>query len=188
MYTLEAIVLNILQVQDKKYRLILFTREYGRITAWWYKSLSGMDIGDIAEVVIERKETLNTIKSFHTKFFLINKTWCYESLFQFLTLINILKEGIHDQEVYPKIFDDYRGIIEHIHTPESSQCLLFQMRILKQLGYVDQKFFTQDAVLQYIYTHITLSPLQKIIHSKPLTQEHKHIIHTSNLYALSFLA
>lgn len=133
MYTLEAIILDIFHVQDKKYRLILFTREYGRISAWWHKSLSGVDLGDVARIVIERKETMNRIRSFETKHFLIQKKWQYSSLIQTLQILNIFKKGIQEQEIYPHIFDDYMKFIQHPLSPNIDVCLLLQMRTLKYL-------------------------------------------------------
>lgn len=187
MYTFDAIILDIFHIQDKKYRLILFSREFGRISAWWYKSLSGVDIGDIAQIVIERKETINRIKSIHTRHFLIQKEWTYESLFQFLHTLSVLKNCIHDGESYPRIFDDYAHIVKTLSCLSQNQCLLFEMRILRQLGYLDPSFYQHDSILAYIYQNINSSPLQKILQAKPLKAEHAHIIHTSHLHALSFL-
>ena len=42
----------------------MISKEYGKITGWWNKkNITGIDIGDIVEVLISRENTKNTIKS-----------------------------------------------------------------------------------------------------------------------------
>jgi UDP-N-acetylglucosamine transferase subunit ALG13 len=53
-YRAQAIILYKQILRDHQVRIVLFSEEYGKITAW-AKSSDGGDIGSIAEILIERK-------------------------------------------------------------------------------------------------------------------------------------
>lgn len=62
MYTLNAIILETYPIHERRHRMIILTREYGKITGWYTGSLHSVDIGDIVSVGISRKEGINHIK------------------------------------------------------------------------------------------------------------------------------
>lgn len=74
MYRFPAIILSITRIRDNNTRIVLLSREYGKITGWWNKkNITGIDIGDIAEVLISREGTKNTIKNVDIKIHAWNK-------------------------------------------------------------------------------------------------------------------
>lgn len=62
MYTLNAVILGKYSIHNNKHRVILFTREYGKFSAWYTKAMNGVDIGDIVSCGIIRDQGINRIK------------------------------------------------------------------------------------------------------------------------------
>lgn len=107
MYTFNAIILDKQVLREKHIRIVVLTQEYGRITLWYKKQLSGVDIGDIARIVVKRENSINIAKSIETKFYLIQKKWNYETLVHFLDVVKTLKICTADQDASPALFQDY---------------------------------------------------------------------------------
>lgn len=186
MYTFDAIILEKKIISEKKIQLITFTKEYGKITLWSYKQITGVDIWDIARIVMRRKESVNVIASIETKEYLAKKSWNFNALYSFLWAIKTLDICIAPEQLYPQIFHDYNFTLKQNTNKITEDYIeLFLMRVFKQLGSLSPTFFEGDAVLQYMYTNISKTPIEKIIASKPLKQEYKETIKSSNLFALS---
>jgi hypothetical protein len=64
---------------------------------------------------------------------------------------------------------------------------IFQMRILKALGSMDQEIFGEDAILRYIYKNISHTPLERILSSENLKNEHITQIQKINLHSIYML-
>lgn len=186
MYTFDAIILEKNIIREKHIRVVVLTGEYGKITLWYNKQLTGVDIGDIARIVVRRDNAVNHIKSIDTKKYLMAKKWNYDSLFAFLMLLKTIKNCVLSEDVSSLVFADYKKTIDAMGDEISSDCsLLLQMRIFKQLGSLNPDFFQKDSVLWYMYEKITSTPLEKILRSQPLKSHHKEIIEKSNYFSLS---
>jgi len=188
MYTLDAIILDIQSIRDKQVRLVLFTREYGKISAWIYKNISGVDIGDIAHVVIERRESINRIRHIESRYFIGKKRWTYAPLISFLEILKTLYHHTSDEDIHMHIFDDYLVLLQDVTAcTEEDHSLLVQTRFLKMLGSLDPQFFHASRVLQYIYNTISTTPLERILASRALHEEEKKILRAAHLHAQSQL-
>lgn len=186
MYTFDAIILEKNILREKQIRIVVLTKEYGKITLWHKKHITGVDIGDIARVVVRRENSMNYIKSIDTKLYLIHKKWNYNSLFSFLSLIKTLRFCVASEESSSQIFSDYERVLRIMGDSISLDCCqLLQMRIFKHLGSLNPDFFQEDAVLRYMYQKITETPLERILKAQPLQSHHKEIIEKSNLFSLS---
>lgn len=186
MYTFDAIILEKQFIREKHIRIVVLSKEYGRITLWHKKQLTGIDLWDIARIVVSRNNGVNNIKSIAWKIHVIHKKWSYDNLIAFLTILKILKYCTVDSDMYPQIFSDYEGVLKWMWDSISLDCCsLLQMRIFKHLWSLNPDFFAQDSVLQYVYDNISSTPLEKILKSQPLRSDHKTIIERSNLFSFS---
>ncbi len=44
-YRLQAIILTITRIRDNQTRIVMISREYGKITGWWHKkNITGIDL------------------------------------------------------------------------------------------------------------------------------------------------
>lgn len=178
-------------MNEKSTRLVLFTEEYWRVSAWYKKKseLSWVDLGDVVQVCIERKEKINIIKSIDIKQYLGNKEWTYTSLMSFMYVIRILLRCTAEFDIQPNLFRDYCSTLKCMHTCISEDAsILIQMRFLKELWSLNPTFFETDALMRYIYSEIDTTPIQKLIASKPLQDKHKDIVIRSNWYAMELFS
>lgn len=186
MYTFEAIILEKKIIKEKQIKLTVLSAEYGKITLWHKKPITGIDLGDIAKIIVKRDNWTNHIRTIEWKLHLINKHWDYENLIAFLGIVKILKICIAESDTYPNIFKDYKNIIENMGTRiEKHQCLLLQMRFFKYLWTLNPEFFEKDKILNYIYQNITQTPISRILQSKKLEENHINTIEKSNLFSIS---
>ena len=112
MYTFNAIILEKNVIREKHIRIIVLSKEYGKITLWYYKQLTGVDIGDIARFVVKRDKSINIIKNIDTKKHLLGNKWNYETLIHFLELLKILKVCTMEDSNIPHIYNDYENIFK----------------------------------------------------------------------------
>lgn len=189
MYTFDAIILEKHILSEKNIRIVVLTQDYGKITLWHKKPITGVDIGDIARVVIRREQSVNRIKSIESRLHLIQKKWTYSTLFAFLEVIKTLKLCTADQDAAPQIFADYQKTLLTMGDCIScDHCQLLQMRIFKHLGSLNPDFFSGDVILEYMYRHIAHTPLERILQSQSLKAHHADAITRANLFSLSLFA
>jgi recombinational DNA repair protein (RecF pathway) len=187
-YTIKTILLARQIVRDKQIRTTLFTREYGRITAW-EKKATWWDIGSLVEMTIDRTHGKNTV----TKLSPLNVTdttdWCYRDVIEFLSLFQIVKMCIPEWVEHHDIFSDLTSLIWHLSqrgewdTSRASVFLLIQTRILKKLGTLTDTYY-QGSRLRYIYDQIAEKDITHILLSWPLSEEEQRSLHTSIREAL----
>lgn len=190
MYRIKAIILNITHFPNGQIRFILLTQDYGKITAWWKKrTLFGVDMGDIVEVIISRKTQKNTIKSLDVILSWWPKGISYKTAYAFLDTLRIIDEVTMPNEECKDIYDDTHGLIFIAHS--SILCVeqysIFQMRILRRIGSMDGHFFTSCPILKYVYNNISHVPLSKVVHTKKLESHQIRAIQKANLHSLYLL-
>jgi hypothetical protein len=189
-YKFPAVILSVSKIRDNTTRIVLLSREYGKITAWWNKkNVTGIDIGDIAEVLLSREWGKNTLKSVDIKVHGWSKWWWYDRIIAFLETIQIVgKMGMEWQESR-WLYEDLSRCIQIGKTQDMSisQYTIFQMRILKSLGVMNQERFRGDSVLRYIYENISHTPLERVLLASPLKIEHLTEIRMANLQSLEML-
>jgi hypothetical protein len=169
---------------------VLLSREYGKITAWWNKkNVTGIDIGDIADILLSREWGKNTLKSVDIKVHGWSKWWQYDRIIAFLETIHIVgKMGMEWQESR-WLYEDLSRCIQIGKTQDMSisQYTIFQMRILKSLGVMNGERFTRDSILRYIYENVSHTPLERVLLASPLKMEHLTEIRMANLQSLEML-
>jgi len=89
MFRSKGIVLNIQKIRDNQIRIVLFTREYGKITCWSKKQISA-DIGCIISIFIERKGNQNLLKTHETLASAGDMFQKYDEVICFLQLLDSL--------------------------------------------------------------------------------------------------
>ena len=182
MFRSQVIVLYIQKIRDDRTRLILFSKEYGRITCWSKKQVLS-DIGNIASVLMERKWRENYLKSIDTIVSVDLMLESYEEISHFLdmikTLYNLLPESVEQRWLYDdihellRIFPDRRilNMRQEIFSIWNIQLfILIHIRILKKLGFLNQWLFHGSDILQYIYHHVEKKLIREIADGKSLEQ------------------
>lgn len=182
MFRSQVIVLYIQKIRDDRTRLILFSKEYGRITCWSKKQVLS-DIGNIASVLMERKWRENYLKSIDTIVSVDLMLESYEEISHFLdmikTLYNLLPESVEQRWLYDdihellRIFPDRRilNMRQEIFSIWNIQLfILIHIRILKKLGFLNQWLFHGSDILQYIYHHVEKKLIREIVDGKSLEQ------------------
>ena len=111
MFRTHAIVLYIQKIRDNQKRIILFSRDYGKITCWSKKNVLP-DIGNIVSVVIERRGNENHIKTIDTIDSLGDTFENYEQVYNFLTLIETLYRLLPDALEHRNIYDDILELVQ----------------------------------------------------------------------------
>ncbi len=87
------------------------------------------------------------------------------------------------------LYEDISTFIRYglVETLTSSHYIIFQMRIIKSLGSMDPDIFETDQVLKYIYENISHTPLERILSSSNIKNEHIHTIQQINHQSLYIL-
>lgn len=71
----------------------MISQEYGKITGWWSKkNISGIDLGDIIEVLISRDGGKNQIKNIDIKTPGWSRHWDYLRIVSFLETLRIVNK------------------------------------------------------------------------------------------------
>lgn len=185
MYKFDAIILEKNILREKHIRIVVLSRDYGKITVWSKKPINGVDIWDIAQLVVKRDNNINTLKSISSKHYIINKSWNFESIYTFLTLIKTLSFCTAESEIASHIFDDYKTTISTLDSIQIDHCLLLHMRIFHYLWSLNSAFFEKDPILYYMYQNIATAPIAKILQTKPLKDAHRNAIEKSNQFSFS---
>lgn len=168
----------------------MISLEYGKITAWWNKkNITGIDLWDIVEVLISRENTKNTIKNIEVITHGWNREWDYTRIVSFLETLCIINRISRDASECRSLYEDTLLFIEYGQR-ENMQLYhycIFQMRILKALGSMDGEMIGEDAVLRYIYQHISHTPLERILGSSKIKNDHIEKIQQINLHSIYML-
>ncbi len=186
MFKTQAIILHIHKIRDLQWRIIVFSREYGKISCWTYKTKFDHDIGDIVMLVLERKGWRNIVSKVEQ--FLSNQKpiWHYDALKRFLEIIKTLYLLLPEMVPQNQIFWDYKKLIEFHNTCEVLDDIytLFLLRILKTLWFVGEDEFRENQVLLYIFRNIESEKIQKILETKKLQTSDRETIDKINLLCL----
>lgn len=172
MFKTPAIILSIQRIRDTKFRVILFTREYWRVTCWFNKKDLSKDIGDAVMVHIERIWRENIIKHIDVITRVDFGIWNYETIMLFLEIIRMFSVLLPDSVPHVGVFDDYTRLLKVLRewtVLESFHYSLLQFRILRILWFVDDSSFREDARMSYIHARVASVPVHKIFESKPLS-------------------
>jgi recombinational DNA repair protein (RecF pathway) len=186
-FRFQAIILRISHIHEQKTYIVLLSQEYGRCTSWWNKkNISGFDIGDIVEVFIHRDGSVNIIKNMELKLSAWDHCSSYEQIIGFLETIKIISHISIESGWANEVFTETMKLIRFRdkNTIEQLHYTLFQMRILKQAWFLDESRFQSSPVLRYMYSHITTTPLEKILTTRNVSTSDISIIHDSNLHTL----
>ncbi len=182
MFRSQVIVLYIQRIRDNRTRIILFSREYGKITCWSKKQVLA-DIGNIATVLIERVWGENYLKSIDTLFSLESILQSYDEVTLFLEVMNSLYKFLPESGEHTWVYDDIRECIKicpsrHCTNKEGNTTylwniqlfILIHIRILKKLWFLNQWLFHSSDILRYIYEHIEKKLVLEIAQGRSLEQ------------------
>ncbi len=181
MFRTEAVILSIQRIRDHQTRIIIFSKEYWKISCWYKKNLTA-DIGNIVLIIVERKWRENHIESIELKSSITGQLQNYWEVHHFLevlhSLYQFLPEGEEQKDLYSDISNSilnfsYHGIKENPLKEINWVCkrqlfLLIHIRILKQLGFLNQWLFGGSEILNYIYHYIEKKTLKEIFEGKVL--------------------
>lgn len=189
MYRFHAIILNIMKIRDTSTRYTLLTKEYGKITAWEKKKSShGVDIGDIIEVLIERKWEINTLQKTQLLSCGSKNYKNYDHIILFLKTLKIA-HAVSSEWEWSSVFSDISYFIRFCEKNPitESHHILLQMRILKNFWVMNSIGFESDPILRYIYHNICTKPLESILQTQKIQTDHLEHIKKNNLHSLYLL-
>ncbi len=159
------------KIRDSNFRVILLTREYGKISCWHKTKNCWYDIGDIINISIERVGTTNTIKNVDHLLSTSWKDWNYAWVIGLLDLLYLLSRALPDSMPHPAIFDDYQSLLSIIQwwpTPESYHFILLKVRVLKILWILNPSEIHTSPKIKYIYNNIRNVSIHALVWSKIL--------------------
>ncbi len=190
MYKFRAIILNITKIRDNNTRFVMISIEYWKITGWWNKkNITGIDLWDIVEVLVDRQGSKNTIKNIDIITSWWNKDWDYTSILLFLETLSIINKITIDWTDCRLLYEDTATFIDYWHrwNMKLYHYAIFQMRILKALGSMDPNMVGDDIILNYIYQNISHTPLERILASSNIKNEAISKIQKINLHSIYML-
>lgn len=169
MFQTPAIVLHTQRIRDQQARVILFTREFWRITTW-HKKRSLPDTGSSIVASIERNWWENILSSYDTMKTLLLDTLSYERIVSFLALLKDLYTLLPEGMIQLWIYEDIDLLIKKwLHTVSDDGLLLSQFRMIKKLGYIWEDSSWWDEVSVYIHKNISMKSMESILSTKPLS-------------------
>lgn len=187
MFKTEAIILSIYRIHDGNTRIVLLSKEYGKISCWYKKRQFLHDIWDIIFLTIERTGSINILKYSESIASPREESWNYNKITLFLESLALMYTLIPDMSPYGTIFQDYRWLLLHMSTRtslEEHHYILFQFRILRTLWYIGDDTFQSSAVWRYIYENILHTPLENLLSSKKLKEGDENTIKWANREAI----
>ncbi len=139
MYRLQGLILYKQIIRDNHIRNVIFTQEYGKITAW-EKWVSKSDIGSIVELMIERRNGQNTIKKISLIKNIPFYTWSYEAILEYLCLLKILYQTLPEWVEQRNIYDITLAFTKKFEWVWNVWIILIAQFIsLKILGYISHE-------------------------------------------------
>lgn len=187
MFKTKAIILFTQKIRDTLFRVVIFSEEYGKISAWFQKWTLSFDIGDIVSVSIERNQGKNTIKRIESITSPRWISWTYDTLSSFLFLVKLYYFFLPESLPHKKIYDDYASFLSWNTKKWSSTswaCTLMQLRFLKELWLVGENTFWENTLLNYIALWIEKKDLFTILESKKISDSHVQEMFLKNLSIL----
>ncbi len=188
MFRTQAIILQKNIIHPKKTRVILFTREYGKLHVWYRRMPHEIgDTGAILNVGIDRRDGINFLSHTSVHATLIPLEHTYNELILLLELIRVMSLILPDGMAQEQIFDDYGEIYSRI---DDAECLkknitIFLFRLLKMTGVLNPEPFRNQSPLNAIYTHIDRVHIRTILASEKLSHDQ---LDDMKRYAFSSLA
>ncbi len=180
MYRTQWVILYKQKIRDNQNRIIIFTREFWKVTCWSKKTIQS-DIGSIASILIDRKNGMNMLHSIETISSLESIFSTYDEIITFLSVITSLYTLLPESMEHRSIYDDMirsievftRTIWDHSHTEEVRVWIiqffiLLHIRILKKLWFLRDELFHISDVLRYIYIQIDIKNIHQISLGKNL--------------------
>lgn len=190
MYRFKAIILQIDRIRDGYTRFLVLSQEYGKVSAWYHKKdISWIDLGDLTEIVISREGGINHVRHIES----LTPSWIQDATYQgvvaFLETLKIITLVTIEWSDDRGIYRDIRDLITLWHrlSLKSDHYIIFQMRILHKIGYMDPNRFSHCPILKYIYQHIASTPLEKILQSQNIKKPQLEQIQETNWYTLHML-
>lgn len=169
MFKTTGLVLRIQKIRDHNFRIILLTREYGKVTCWHKTKNCGYDMGDIINISLLRTNGTNTIQTIDNVLSLSWKTWNYDWIIWFLELLWLMTKGLPESMPYPWIFDDFEALVKNLRVTEGIReihFILLKLRFLKHIWILDERNSDCSPIIDYIYSNIRTAPIQKLMLAK----------------------
>lgn len=180
MFKTTWIVLLAQKIRDNTYRVVLLTRDYGKISCWHKVKTCTYGTGDIISIWIEREWSVNKLKSLERVDSPLWKKWKFIEIMNVLSLICLIDEVIPDSMPQPSVFDDYRNLIEIIKSEtayfDSDRALLIQIRILQTLWIFHIYHKEESPMLRYIYNNLRTTSIEKIFQWNGIDEDTCHIL------------
>ena len=187
MFKIEAIILKVERIRDTKIRLILFTREYWKVSCWYNKKNFSFWIWDSITCYLERKGGNNFLKNVDWKISAPLENWKYSTVISFMEIISIFMKFMPDWAINEWAFDDYMSLLYGLKIwmiIEGHHYSLYQFRLLKSLGSLNPHKIVLSPVVHYIHEKIGWVSIDTLLGAKEMKQSDKDILQKITLRTL----
>ncbi|MDD2565266.1 MAG: recombination protein O N-terminal domain-containing protein [Candidatus Gracilibacteria bacterium] len=138
MFSFDGVVLKKIKVKDNKHYISVFSKEYGKISAWHTESKSkiSIDIGNIYNFSSKTDNGINKIDSFKTKNIINTASLGYREINNILQINFYLEKVLPNGMVLENIFDNYVDCSKYFELNEENKksSVFFTLKLLKTLG------------------------------------------------------
>ncbi len=191
MFKTTWLVLRIQKIRDHNFRIILLTREYGKVSCWHKTKNCGYDMWDIIDITIERIGGTNMLRSTDNLISLSWKVWNYEWIIWFLELVWLIGKGLPEAMPYPWVFDDFTHLVKNLRENKDTceiHFILLKLRFLKNLWILDERNTEGSPIIDYIYENIRTAPIQRLMLAKTPDIAVKEHLRNTIKYSISSIS
>ncbi|MCK9272531.1 recombination protein O N-terminal domain-containing protein [Candidatus Gracilibacteria bacterium] len=168
MFIFDAIVLRKVHIKESKNIIYLFSRDFGKISAWIKESKLKypIDIGNIVNFGVTLKGNINNVDSYKIKKTIDYNGLNYESISNILNLLyyiySLAPEGIPSEIMY----DDYINNMKYFEENETNKKIteFFKMKLIINSGIgININDMKKSVNFEKIYNFIKTNKLEKVL-------------------------
>ncbi|MDD2487040.1 MAG: recombination protein O N-terminal domain-containing protein [Candidatus Gracilibacteria bacterium] len=138
MFVVDGIILKKLHIKESKSIVYIYTRDFGKISAWIRESKLKypIDIGNVINVSITTKGNVNQIDSYKIKKIINYSSLTFGSISNILELITYLYKIIPEGVPSENTFDEYLELIELMENNEMNKnsTEFFKLKLITKAG------------------------------------------------------
>ena len=188
MFRTEAIILHTQAIRDNQVRLIVFSKEFWKVTIWQKRKLIP-EIWSICELTIERKWKENILQSIEIQRIFPGDGQEYKIVLEFLELLSSLYHSLPEGLCLEHIYQDCHELISNLSDQGKNNhdiLMLTHFRILKKLWYIGEPE-NGNEVISYVYQEVSIKSMKSILCTKPLNLSIKLYLQSAILKGKNFI-
>lgn len=168
MFSFDWIVLKKNHIKDNKSLILIFSKEYWKISAWVTESKkkTSVDIWNVYNFSSKTDNSINKIDWIKTKVILKTDSLGFSEINNILQIITYLEKILPSWVVTESVYNDYIEIIKYLVDKESNYKIyvFFILRLIKRIGIANPpKTWLQKDNLVKIFSVINIYEIEKLM-------------------------